>query len=225
MKQNSKEHSMKITNNPTFNTYALNDSASKTDAILSKIAATRELSGKDSADLLISDALSSQISSLTQSVQNANELVGMYQIADASLQAVQAGSEKLNELSVRFNSATLNADQKASLQKESSMEREKILETLKKLKSLYRPEGVEIIGLFGSHAHGNADAYSDIDVAYALHHDQFSQKYHDGFSKILKIQAIKEELENALHTKVDFISLDSSNHAFTEQIKKEMIYV
>lgn len=105
------------------------------------------------------------------------------------------------------------------------MEREKILETLKKLKSLYRSEGVEIVGLFGSHAQGNADIYSDIDIAYALNHNQFSKKYHDGFSKILKIQAIKEELENVLQSKVDFISLDSSNHTFTEQIKKEMIYV
>ena len=100
-----------------------------------------------------------------------------------------------------------------------------ILETLKKLKSLYHTDGVEIVGLFGSYAQNNADIHSDIDIAYALDHHKFSQKHHDGFSKILKIQAIKEELEHALHSKVDFISLDSSNHAFTKHIKKEMIYV
>jgi len=100
-----------------------------------------------------------------------------------------------------------------------------ILETLKKLKSLYDAEGVKIIGLFGSYAQNNADIHSDIDIAYTLDHSKFSQKYYDGFSKVLKIQAIKEELECILHAKVDFISLDSSNQAFTEHIKKEMIYV
>jgi len=105
------------------------------------------------------------------------------------------------------------------------MEQTEILETLKKLKSLYDAEGVKIIGLFGSYAQNKADIHSDIDIAYALDYRKFSEKYYDGFSKILKIQAIKEELEQALHSKVDFISLDSSNHAFTERIKKEMIYV
>lgn len=92
-----------------------NQHKTNTDAILSKIGATRELSGKDNASLVISDALASQISTLGQSIQNSNETVGMYQIADASLQAIQSGSEKLNELSVRYNSASLNADQKAGL--------------------------------------------------------------------------------------------------------------
>jgi len=101
-----------------FNTQTanmINQNKTNTDAILSKIGATRELSGKDNASLVISDALASQISTLGQSIQNANETVGMYQIADASLQAIQASSEKLNELSVRYNSASLNSSQKAGL--------------------------------------------------------------------------------------------------------------
>lgn len=96
----------------------INSNKSETDSVLEKIGATRELSGKDSANLIISDALASQISSLTQSVQNANETVSMYQIADASLQALQSGTEKLNELSVRYNSASMNTQQKAMLTQE-----------------------------------------------------------------------------------------------------------
>lgn len=106
-----------------FNTQTANmlsQNKTNTDAILSKIGATKELSGKDNASLMISDALSSQISMLGQNVQNANELVGMYQIADASLQAIQSGTEKLGELSVRFNSDTLSDSQKNSLKKEFS---------------------------------------------------------------------------------------------------------
>jgi len=104
-----------------FNTQTANmlsQNKTNTDAILSKIGATRELSGKDNASLVISDALASQISTLGQSIQNANEMVGMYQIADASLQAIQAGSNILNDLSVRFNSDTLSESQRSTLKKE-----------------------------------------------------------------------------------------------------------
>lgn len=103
------------------NTQILNtitQNKTNTDTVLEKIAATKELSGKDSASLIISDALSSQISSLTQNVQNANETISMYQIADSSLQAIQSGAEKLNDLSVRYNSASLGSDQKAMLKEE-----------------------------------------------------------------------------------------------------------
>ena len=91
-----------------------------TDSTLEKIGATRELTGADSSNLVISDALASQISSLSQNVQNANETVSMYQIADSSLQAIQAGTDTLNELSTRYNSASLNSDQKAMLQNQFS---------------------------------------------------------------------------------------------------------
>ena len=100
------------------NTIAQNKSQS--DNTLEKINATRELSGKDGANLVVSDSLASQIASLSQGVQSANEMIGMYQIADASVQAIQAGADKLNDLSVRYNSATLNNEQKANLQKEFS---------------------------------------------------------------------------------------------------------
>ncbi len=110
---------MKISS--SSNTQVLNSitqNKSNTDSVLEKIGATKELSGKDSASLIISDALASQISTLSQSVQNANETISMNQIADSSLQALQAGTDKLNQLSVRYNSASMNSDQKAMLQQE-----------------------------------------------------------------------------------------------------------
>lgn len=103
------------------NTQVLNlisNNHSKTDSTLEKINATKALSGKDGANLVVSDSLASQIATLSQGVQNANEVIGMYQIADTSVQAIQAGADKLSDLSVRYNSATLGSEQKASLQKE-----------------------------------------------------------------------------------------------------------
>jgi len=115
----NKEHLMKISS--SSNTQVLNlitQNKSQTDLMLENINATRELSGKDGANLVVSDALSSQIASLSQGVQNANETIGMYQIADASIQAIQSGADKLDDLSVRFNNAALGSDQKAMLQKQ-----------------------------------------------------------------------------------------------------------
>ena len=110
---------MKISS--SSNTQVLNlitQNKSQTDLMLEKINATKELSGKDGANVVVSDALASQIASLSQGVQNANETIGMYQIADASIQAIQSGADKLGDLSVRFNNAALGSDQKAMLQKQ-----------------------------------------------------------------------------------------------------------
>ena len=110
---------MKISS--SSNTQTLNlitQNKSQTDIMLEKINATKELSGKDGANMVVSSALASQIASLSQGVQNSNETIGMYQIADASLQAIQSGTDKLNDLSVRYNNATLGSEQKTRLQKE-----------------------------------------------------------------------------------------------------------
>lgn len=115
----NEEHLMKVSS--SSNTQVLNlitQNKSQTDIMLEKINATKELSGKDGANLVVSDSLASQIAALSQGVQNANESIGMYQIADASIQAIQSGADKLNDLSVRFNNAALGSDQKASLQKQ-----------------------------------------------------------------------------------------------------------
>lgn len=116
---------MKIGN--SFNTQALNDlnqHKTNTDSILSKIAATRELSGKDSANLMIADALNSQISTTTQGVQNANEAIGILQIADSTASNLSQSADKLNQLSVRYNNDALNSDQKSMLTSEFNSTKE-----------------------------------------------------------------------------------------------------
>lgn len=96
----------------------INQNKTSTQEALSKIAASRELSGKDSANLMIADALGSQISSLSQGIQNSNEAIGMLQIADSTLSNLSQSADRLNELSTRYNSAALNSDQRAMLSRE-----------------------------------------------------------------------------------------------------------
>jgi len=99
------------------------------------------------------------------------------------------------------------------------MDKKEILETLAKLKPLYAKDGIEIIGLFGSYAKDTQNRFSDIDVVYKLDYGKFSQKYKDGFSKILKLDEIKQELQTTFKKPIDFIPNKNKS------ILKGLIYV
>lgn len=99
------------------------------------------------------------------------------------------------------------------------MKKEEILNKLKELKPIYQQEGIEIIGLFGSYAKDNQTDYSDIDIAYKLNYEEFSRKYIDGFSKLLRIDSIKDELKSTFKKNIDFIP-DTN-----KKIIKDIIYV
>ena len=92
-------------------------------------------------------------------------------------------------------------------------------------KKQYIKEGFEIIGIFGSYGRGNEHKYSDIDIAYKLDFDTFDKQFKGGFSKLLRIEEIKEELQKLLHLKVDLISMSSDNVSFRKNIEKDMLYV
>ena len=99
------------------------------------------------------------------------------------------------------------------------MNKNEILNKLKELKPIYQNEGLEILGVFGSYAKETNTKNSDIDIAYKLDYDKFSKKYIGGFSKILRINEIKDELKAIFKTEVDFVS-DSN-----KKIMKDLIYV
>lgn len=99
------------------------------------------------------------------------------------------------------------------------MKKEDILNKLKELKPIYQNEGLEILGVFGSYAKDENTKYSDIDIAYKLDYEKFSKKYIGGFAKLLRINEIKEELQNVLKNEVDFVP-DSN-----KKIMKDLIYV
>lgn len=101
----------------------------------------------------------------------------------------------------------------------SKIDKEEILSKLKELKPMYEKEGIIIVGLFGSYAKNRQTQYSDIDIAYKLDYDKFSQKYKDGFSKLLRIDDIKNELYEIFKIKVDFVSDNNKS------ILKDIAYV
>ncbi|MEA2017002.1 MAG: nucleotidyltransferase domain-containing protein [Campylobacterota bacterium] len=99
-----------------------------------------------------------------------------------------------------------------------------IFKTLTQLKQNFIPDGVEIVGVFGSFARGEQTTTSDIDIAYKLSKNTFFQKY-KGFKSVSKLAEIKNELSQQLQRKVDFISIENSNSELVKNIKNEIKYV
>ena len=97
--------------------------------------------------------------------------------------------------------------------------KDEIIIKLKKLKPVYEKEGLILLGLFGSYAKDTQTQFSDIDIAYRLDYNKFSQKYIGGFAKLLRIDDIKKELQDTFKTQIDFIP-DSN-----KSIMKDLIYV
>jgi len=85
------------------------------------------------------------------------------------------------------------------------LKKNEILLKLKEIKPSYEKEGLIIVGLFGSYSKNLQNKFSDIDIVYKLDYNKFSEKYKDGFSKILRIDDIKKELQNIFKIKIDFI--------------------
>ena len=98
------------------------------------------------------------------------------------------------------------------------IEKDKILVKLKEVKEKYHVEGLNLLGIIGSYAKDEADEFSDIDILYELDYDKFSKSYKDGFSKLLRIDEIKKELESIFKKRVDLVPKK-------EKLLKELVYV
>lgn len=111
---------MKV-NAANSNQYLNNANQAKTAAekALSNIAATRALSGVDGADMIIADSLLSQSNVLNQGIANANDAIGMLNIADSTLSNLTQSADRLNELSVRAKNPTLSDREQVMLRNEA----------------------------------------------------------------------------------------------------------
>lgn len=91
-----------------------------TQKALQNISATRALSGTDSANLVIADTLFAQSSVLEQGIANANDAIGILNIADKTLSNLSKNADHINKLSVKYNNPTINSNQRLMLQNEAN---------------------------------------------------------------------------------------------------------
>jgi len=89
--------------------------SNKRDKILEKIATAAEVKIDDSALAAIASMMQNDISTFSQELMNTNDSISMMQITDGTLSSLSDQTQKLSDLSVRYNSASLNESQKQGL--------------------------------------------------------------------------------------------------------------
>ncbi len=96
------------------------------------------------------------------------------------------------------------------------MNESQLLAELRKYKSVHQHEyGIEVLGIFGSYARGDAHQGSDVDVVVRLTKQD-----------LFNIIGIKQELEETLHLSVDVVSYRPSMDSFLKKcIDRDVVYV
>lgn len=91
-----------------------------------------------------------------------------------------------------------------------------LLAELKKFKTLHHQEyGIEVLGIFGSYARGEAHKGSDVDIVVKLTKQD-----------LFNIVGIKQDLEDTLHLPVDVVSYRPTMDAFLRKhIERDAVYV
>lgn len=107
---------MKVNQNNIHN--SVNQAHSQQSKALQNIAAQRALSGVDSANMAIADSLSMQASTMEQGIANANDAIGMLQIADSTLSNLNDSANRMAELNTRANSAALSDRERSMITRE-----------------------------------------------------------------------------------------------------------
>ncbi len=72
----------------------------------------------NASGMTIADQLSAQARGMGQSIMNANDSIGMIQIADSTMQGVSDNMDKIRELTIRASSGIMNNANRIAIQKE-----------------------------------------------------------------------------------------------------------
>ena len=113
---------MKIGNTQSTNEslISLNKAKEEEKSALKKLSSPRPLESTDGASLAIANALLAQANSMSQGIRNANDALGVMQIADATLSNITDSAIRMNELSVTLGNPALNNEQRAMIQSEAN---------------------------------------------------------------------------------------------------------
>ncbi len=108
---------MKITDNTNWN--HIQATKKEMEKSINEVGSgKKEVMDEASLQMLI-DTLGSEISTTTQEMTNSNNSIAMLQVASSSLDSLSKMGDELNQLSVQYNSAALNSDQKSMIASQS----------------------------------------------------------------------------------------------------------
>ncbi|MDL0095272.1 flagellin [Campylobacter vicugnae] len=122
---------MKVDNySNSMQNYYLDNAKNSANKALDNISANRAISGSDSANMVIANALLSDANAISQGVSNANDAIGVLQIADGALQNLTDSADRLNELSIRSTSLAMDDNSRAAIKSEAQALKTSMQDTL-----------------------------------------------------------------------------------------------
>ncbi|MBR2158730.1 MAG: flagellin [Campylobacter sp.] len=122
---------MKIDNySNSMQNYYLDNAKNSANKALDNVSANRAISGSDSANMVIANALLSDANAISQGVSNANDAIGVLQIADGALQNLTNSADRLNELSIRSTSLAMDDNSRAAIKSEAQALKTSMQDTL-----------------------------------------------------------------------------------------------
>lgn len=87
---------------------------------LENLSSPRPIDATDGSSLAIADQLLAQANSLAQGIRNANDAIGILQIADSTLSNITSSAIRMNELSVALGNPALNSEQRSMITSEAN---------------------------------------------------------------------------------------------------------
>jgi len=112
--------SFSVSNNGSSATFYANLNQQKLENSLAKMASAKELnkSADDASAMAIANQLGAQVREASQSIMNANDSIGMIQIADSAVGSIQENMGSIKDLAMRATSPIMSAANKTSIQNE-----------------------------------------------------------------------------------------------------------
>jgi predicted nucleotidyltransferase len=98
-----------------------------------------------------------------------------------------------------------------------------ILGKLSELKRKYEPEGFIILGIFGSHARGDEDAGSDLDVLYTF--NETARRKYPGLKFVELYARVRRDIAEVTSLEVDLAAREALSEIGRKYILPEVRYV
>jgi flagellin len=152
-----------VNNNPNTAGLFANLNNKKLDATLAHLATGSKLNNAadDAAAMAIANNFGSQVREAGQSIMNANDSIGMIQIADSSVAGISENMDKIRELALQASNATMNDASRLSIQKEI----DGLMKSNAQIASSSSYNGISLLdGSEGSLANASAAVSGTIDV-------------------------------------------------------------
>lgn len=152
--------SFSVNNGASASTFHNNLNNQKLNTSLENFASGSKLNkaADDAASLLIANGLSTQVLEAGQRIMNANDSIGMIQIAEGTVSGISENMDRIRELTLKASNATMNDASRDAIQKE-------INGLLKSSSQMASSSSYNGISLLDGSSNSLADASDSIDIS------------------------------------------------------------